>query len=182
MPRVCTVCSHPNREEIDRMLAFGRPARRVATENSLHNSAVQNHKTHHLTTRLAAVAQERHASAGSLLDDVLSLHAHALEILKAARDADNHSQALKAIQQATNVLELIARIRGVVSSGNQVTVVNQLGVTLEEAQCAVSLTQRAQALAPRDRAVAAARVLRVWNGMHPEDPIPEGDGPVNGGL
>ena len=50
MPRVCTVCSHPNREEIDRMLAFGRPARRVATENSLHNSAVQE-STRRTTSR-----------------------------------------------------------------------------------------------------------------------------------
>lgn len=113
MPRVCTVCSHPSRESIDRALVEGTPNRRIASQHDLTERAVRNHKANHLPATLAKAREaEEIANADDLLSDVRSLQARTLAILEAAEGAREHRTALSAIREARSNLELLAKLLG----------------------------------------------------------------------
>jgi hypothetical protein len=44
MPRTCTVCTHPDKAEIDRLLLEGKPFRYVAAQYGTSTSALVRHK------------------------------------------------------------------------------------------------------------------------------------------
>lgn len=48
MSRECTVCKHPKRSKIDKMLADGIPYGTIAKQFDLSKQALQRHKTKHL--------------------------------------------------------------------------------------------------------------------------------------
>ncbi len=52
MPRACTVCTHPKRDEIDRAIVAGEPNRRIASHHDVTERAVRNHKAGHLPAKL----------------------------------------------------------------------------------------------------------------------------------
>lgn len=56
MARRCTVCAHPDRDEIDTALVMGRSVRAVAEEYGLQRDAVHRHARNHLPGTLAAAA------------------------------------------------------------------------------------------------------------------------------
>ena len=57
MPRVCSVCTHPNRAEIDRALLSGETSnRRVASQYAVTERAIRDHKANHLKARMAQAA------------------------------------------------------------------------------------------------------------------------------
>lgn len=65
MPRACTICTHAEREAIDRALVAGDPAPRIAALHRVSEDAVARHRGAHLAALLArAVVQEgAHANA-----------------------------------------------------------------------------------------------------------------------
>ncbi len=114
MPRRCTVCDHASRDEIDRALVAGESFRDIAgrfaglTPASLHR---------HRGTHLAAIVRKARESdeaarAGSVLDEVRSLHARTLRILASAEAAGDASTALRALREARGGLELLAKLLG----------------------------------------------------------------------
>src|SRR5689334_7103230 len=48
MSAICRICSHPNREGIDKALLASTPRQRVANQYGLHLSSVQRHTVSHL--------------------------------------------------------------------------------------------------------------------------------------
>jgi hypothetical protein len=100
MPQVCTVCTSPDREEIDRQLAAGEGAkRRIATRYSLTESAIRRHEARHLDPALIAALRP-------------SLEAR----VDLAKEAIGHCRWLveKAREQSEKVLEREAASSGVV--------------------------------------------------------------------
>jgi hypothetical protein len=59
MPRLCTVCSHRERDAIDRALIDGEPNQRIATAHGLTESAIRRHRDRHLARLLADYAPPR---------------------------------------------------------------------------------------------------------------------------
>ena len=60
MPRRCTICTHPQREEIDRLIIEGKkPYTEIARLFGVHESAIRRHKKVHLAPKLKK-AFERH--------------------------------------------------------------------------------------------------------------------------
>jgi hypothetical protein len=114
MPRRCTVCSHPEREAINKALVAGEPYRTVANRyESLSQAAVQRHQENHLPATLARAKEAGEiAHADSLLEDVRSLQRRTLAILEATEETSEHRVALAAIREARSNLELLAKLLG----------------------------------------------------------------------
>ena len=109
--RVCTICKHPQRLDIERELIAGAPLRDIAGRFGRSKTAVLRHKDH--VSQGLKAEQEAHEAVRSrtLLDDIRAgerradlLYARAEEILTAALQQNNSRSALQAIRAATSVM------------------------------------------------------------------------------
>jgi len=114
VPRSCTVCAHPKREEIDRALVEGVSAAEISGRyRTVGERAVRRHRSNHLPAKLVmAQAAEEVAAADTLLDQVKSLQGRAYAILDRAEEAGELRTALSAIREARGNLELLAKLLG----------------------------------------------------------------------
>lgn len=114
MPRSCTVCSHPKREEIDRALVEGVSAAEISGRyRTLGERAVRRHRSNHLPAKLVMAEKAAEvAEADDLLEQVGDLQRRALAILDRAEEAGELRTALSAIREARGNLELLAKLLG----------------------------------------------------------------------
>jgi len=77
-PRTCTVCLHPERQEIDAAIIAGAPNRRIATRHSLTEAAGRRHRATHLPTRLVR------AQAVAMIPDATSRGGTMLHVSRTA--------------------------------------------------------------------------------------------------
>lgn len=112
MPRRCTICTHANREAIDRRLVEGDAFPAItALYRDTSADALGRHKAAHLPAALArAMDAAATAHGDDLLADLVALQARTLTILAAAEQQDKLSVALAAIREARGNLELFARL------------------------------------------------------------------------
>jgi hypothetical protein len=113
MSRTCTVCKHPNLDELNAALLGTDSLRKIAVRWSLSKTALMRHKAAHLPAaivRAAAVAEE--VSGGKLLDRLTTLNRETASILREARTADtkDNQLALKAIARAESQLLLEGKL------------------------------------------------------------------------
>jgi len=113
MTRRCTVCSHPERHTIEKLLVGGTPNRRIATQFGLSEAAVRRHAAEHLPVALVQ-AQEAEDSAQALdvLQQLRTINAAALTVLRDARAAGDGDLMLKAIDRVHRQVELQAKLLG----------------------------------------------------------------------
>ena len=114
MPRSCTVCSHPKREEIDRALVGGESAAEISGRyRTVGERAVRRHRSNHLLAKLVMAEKVAEVvEADNLLDQVGDLQRRALAILDKAEAAGELKTALSAIREARGNLELLAKLLG----------------------------------------------------------------------
>jgi hypothetical protein len=113
MPRSCTICEHPEREAIDRLLVGDSSNLSVSSLFGVSESAVRRHKANHLPAMLAKAQEAEEVSrADDLLRQVRALQSKTLSILLAAEGAGDLRTALGAIREARGNVELLARLQG----------------------------------------------------------------------
>ncbi len=113
MPRSCTLCEHPKREEIDRALVGETSNLSISSVFGVSESAVRRHKANHLPATLAKAHGAGEAARGdNLLEQVGDLQRRALGILDRAEEAGELKTALSAIREARGNLELLAKLLG----------------------------------------------------------------------
>ncbi len=112
MPRLCTVCSHPERGLIDDALLAGAAYRHIAARFNVSTGALQRHREHIPFHLLKAQDAAEVARADTLLEQVKSLQARALTILDKAEASGDLRTALSAIREARGNLELLAKLLG----------------------------------------------------------------------
>ena len=113
MPRSCTLCEHPKREEIDRALVGETSNLSVSSVFGVSESAVRRHKANHLPATLAKAHGAGEAARGDdLLEQVGDLQRRALAILELAERTGELRTALSAIREARGNLELLAKLLG----------------------------------------------------------------------
>ncbi len=113
MPRSCTVCEHPKREEIDRALVGETSNLSVSSLFGVSESAVRRHKGNHVPATLAKAEEAKEASrADDLLGQVRALQGKTLGILLRAEGAGDLRTALGAIREARGNVELLAKLSG----------------------------------------------------------------------
>ena len=122
MPRVCTICTHSEREEIDAALIEGAALRNIAQRFGTSPTALHRHKDH-LPQHLAKASEAAEvAQADGLLDKLQSLNSETMLILREAREGDDNELALKAIARAEKQLELQAKLLGELNEGTTVNI------------------------------------------------------------
>jgi hypothetical protein len=81
MPRRCTVCDHPDRNHLDRLLIEDKLSlQQIADKNGLTRAAAQWHRDNHLPTELTRAAESANsARRADLLDIAIASKRHRLE-------------------------------------------------------------------------------------------------------
>jgi hypothetical protein len=111
--RVCTICSHAKRYEIEELLTTRQSTYRgIARTYGVSEDAVSRHVSSGHVGRLLALAAdaERAAAADGLLDRIEALQSRTIAILEAAEQTNEHRTALSAIREARANLELIGEV------------------------------------------------------------------------
>ena len=132
MPRICTICAHPKRSEIDRRLLAGEPVRAIVRAIAGHvpisKTSLQRHQQH----VSEAISKSRDAVELVRGDDLVSeLQRLASEArrLQAKAEADGDTRtAIAALRELTRLIELRARVLGELRDRQ----VNVLNVNLDE--------------------------------------------------
>jgi len=123
MARRCTVCDHPQREEIDRQLVCGGSYRKIADQFSLSFGSISRHKDGHIPAALVKAHDADEVAQGdTLLDQVRALQVESQTILAEARAAGDLKTALLGIGKALNCLELLFKVSGQLQDQQSVTV------------------------------------------------------------
>ena len=124
MPRLCTICTHPQREEIDKALVEGKlPNTTISSLFGVTEAALRRHKANHLPEQLVKAKGAKEASqAEDLLDQVKGLRNKAYAILVKAEEKSDLRTALSAIKEARACLELLAKLIGELDERPQINV------------------------------------------------------------
>jgi class 3 adenylate cyclase len=118
MTRVCTICSHTYRQEIDEAILSGMSNRRIAAQWSLSENAVRRHKKAHIHQKVAkATAAREVIQAGTLLDQVRELLDKAHSLTEQAEEAGDLRTALVGVREIRGILELMAKVVGDLPAG-----------------------------------------------------------------
>lgn len=125
MARTCTVCVHKDRDSIDDDLVRGVAYRDLTKRYGVSISALSRHRADHVSTALAKLQGDERRRAGALLDRLEDLEDRARRILDAAESEGRPGVSLQAIRELRSILELAARITGVLDERSQ-QVVNVL--------------------------------------------------------
>jgi hypothetical protein len=123
MPRTCTICTHPRRDEIEANLIAGESFRHIAARFETSTGALQRHKSDHLPAHLIrAKDADEVARADDLLEQVQHLQLSALSILQKAEEGGDLRTALAAIREARGNLELLAKLLGELQQEGTITI------------------------------------------------------------
>jgi hypothetical protein len=113
MPRVCTVCTHEKRYEIDTILVDrSKSYRDIALRYGLGKDAVSRHvSSGHIAELIALAADaERSAQADTLLDRIEALQERTEAALEKAEEQENPFATFRGIAEMRRNLELIGEI------------------------------------------------------------------------
>jgi len=113
MPRVCTICSHPERAEIDRALVAGMAFRNIAERYGTSATALTRHKKEHVPGHVAKAQEAKQvAAADDLLKQLKALRNKAISILQQAERAGDYRTALMGIREARGCIETLMEVEG----------------------------------------------------------------------
>ena len=107
----CTVCQHPQLQEIEKQIIEDVPHTTIANQYDLGNQAVRNHSINHLPKRLVLARKRKEMQHNeSILDHLNKIVSDTRNILDDAIDQDQKGLALKAIKEARSNMELLSKI------------------------------------------------------------------------
>jgi hypothetical protein len=126
MPRTCTICTHKQRQAIDRALIDGRPYRDIARQFHVSKASIERHKNAHLPATLARAHKAREiARADTLVGRIEALCASVERVLKLAETEHTHRgdlRVLAAVRESLETLGLLAKLSGELREGTTVNV------------------------------------------------------------
>ena len=127
MPRLCSVCSHPQAFEINEaILGLGEDGKlsngAISKRYMLDDSAVQRHKAHIPELLLKAKEGMEAYDAAAILAKIRDLELETLEQLEAAKEDEDRKHVLAAIREQRANLELVSRIAKLISDAPQINV------------------------------------------------------------
>jgi hypothetical protein len=130
VPRICTICGHEKREEIERNLLAGSPLRTIAAHWSVSKTALIRHKNHVSAMLERATERQEEVRGDQLLKQLLDLQSRTLALLAEAEQDGDRRIRLGAIREARSNLELIGRFLGELGGGE--VNVNLVSVNIDE--------------------------------------------------
>ncbi len=116
MPRVCTICTHPEKEAINQALVNGEPFRHIAARYGTSTGALQRHKADDLPSIMVKSEEAREvAHADDLVWQIKQLRNKAIGILGKAETAGDLKTALMGVREARACIELLAGMEGAIN-------------------------------------------------------------------
>lgn len=122
MPLRCSICTHPEREAIDRALVSGEPLRKIAQRLAVSEHALHRHKRDHIVAALAQASEAATVAADDLLGQVRMLQEKTLAILTKAEATGGLNLSLVAVREARGNIELLAKLTNQMSNAPTVNV------------------------------------------------------------
>lgn len=123
MARVCTVCTHPDREAIDAAVVTDAASiRRIAAQHGLAESSLRRHRDTHLSAAIQAVRAERAEVVVSLYDELLDLIGRVRSVVDRAERRNQPDAMLKAVAELRRLLEVLGKVTGELRDGPQVAI------------------------------------------------------------
>jgi hypothetical protein len=151
MPRLCTVCVHPERDAIDAALVGRDSFRGISRRFAVSADAIERHARAHLPAALAHAQDAAEVVRGDdLLAELHRLKGDAYRIRDRASKAGDHRTALVGMRELVRIVELLCKLRGQLGEGTTINV--GLLVSPEWARAVATLTA---ALTPYPEARAA---------------------------
>jgi hypothetical protein len=114
MPRICTICGQPRRDEVDEALRVGEPLRDIAKRYRTSPAALFRHKKHAIPATLVKHGAVEQMPA-STFERFQNLHRATTAILEEAQCSQNHAVALQAISRMEKQIAFEARLLGELS-------------------------------------------------------------------
>ena len=126
MARTCTICSHPERLEIDRRARIEKDIAKIAKEFSLSYPALYRHlaANHHIRDVTAIPTSAEIATSEDIYKEIEKWHDEAKDLQKTAKNNGDIKTALLGLDKALRCLELMAKIHGQIPTGPQITIIN----------------------------------------------------------
>ena len=110
MGRVCTICRHPEKEEINRLLVEGTPFRKLVERFGSSPAALSRHRKDHIPEALVRAQEAAEVDHGlDLFAQMMDLNERTLRILGRAEASNDPRLALTAIKEARGNLELLCK-------------------------------------------------------------------------
>ncbi len=111
MPRICTVCSSPNRAAIDEAVTRGESFRRIAPRCGVSDRALRRHAAEHVS---AAIVKAHEAAEVTRADDLLGILREAVKDARRLRDKAEEDRdfrgAIAAVRTLADVVEKLADV------------------------------------------------------------------------
>lgn len=113
MAMKCSICTHPERDGIEKAILAGQSNRAIASQYGMSVTSVRRHRDNHLPEHLAkATAAEQVTKADDLISDLQYLRDKAIMFLDKAEQSDDMRAAAPLISAAVKVIETLAEVRG----------------------------------------------------------------------
>jgi hypothetical protein len=113
MPGVCTVCTHPAREAIERAILDPKPMTWVAAEFGLPRTNLRRHRDRHLAPRLeSALMRREDVNADRLIGWLSDLHAKALVGMEMAKRKGDLRSFQAFLREDRETCATVARLAG----------------------------------------------------------------------
>src|SRR5713101_2096457 len=110
MPRTCTICPHPHRDEIDRRLLDGAPLRNIAKQFSVSSASLFRHNKHISKTLSNSRQEAEILRADGLMEHPNHLTAEAARLKQKAEQAKDYRTALAGVREMSRLAELGMRL------------------------------------------------------------------------
>jgi 3-methyladenine DNA glycosylase Tag len=101
MPRTCTACTHPQRDEIDRLLLDRAALRNIARRFSLSTASLFRHNKHIAKTLSNARQEADILRADGLMEHLNHFTAEAARLKQKAEQAKDYRTALAGVREMT---------------------------------------------------------------------------------
>lgn len=143
MARTCTICTHPDRQDIDLAVVSGQSHQDISASFRVSHDAVQRHSSNHIGVGLKKAAQRRtDLRADDLLAAMVSVADEAREAHGRAKEDGNDRLALSALREVRETIKAIALMTPAPEDEEVLALVQGLGVVLpRHPEAAVELAQ-----------------------------------------
>ena len=111
MGQVCLICTHPNRDAMERAIVKGTSLRQLAKDYGVGYDSLYNHSKEHIPKSLVeAFSRVELSTKYDLLMEIEDILHKAKDIFDRNYEAKKDAIALKSLGETRNTIDLLARI------------------------------------------------------------------------
>lgn len=122
MPGKCSICYHPEREEIEKALLSGASFRETGKRFNVSWQSVGRHQRDgHITSTLIQSKRATEIAQGdNLLSEISNLKKRGLKLLSQAEEVKDIRGACAALKECRGIFELLGKMSGELQAGRTV--------------------------------------------------------------